>query len=96
MISFIIAMALYPEVQRKAQEELDRVVGHATLPGFEHRASLPYINAIVKETLRWRPPSPVATPHVAGADLIWNGYSIPKGSYLVANIGFVTQSPIHI
>ncbi|KAL4898945.1 hypothetical protein BDW74DRAFT_171862 [Aspergillus multicolor] len=92
MISFLIAAALNPEVQRKAQQELDRVVGAPTLPGYQHRAQLPYITALVQETLRWRPPAPVAAPHVADADLSWNGYSIPKGAYLLANIGAFTQN----
>ena len=46
-------MALYPEIQKKAQEEIDAVVGPHRLPDFEDRPSLPYINAIVKESMRW-------------------------------------------
>ena len=46
-------MALYPEVQRKAQAEIDAVVGPNRLPNFEDRSSLPYINALVKEAMRW-------------------------------------------
>ncbi|KAL4861796.1 cytochrome P450 [Aspergillus spectabilis] len=39
------------------------------------------------------PPAPVAAPHVSNADLMWNGYLIRKGSYLVANIGSFTHDP---
>ena len=46
-------MALYPEVQKKAQAEIDAVVGPNCLPDFQDRPSLPYINAIVKESARW-------------------------------------------
>ena len=46
-------MALYPEIQKKAQAEIDAVVGPHRLPDFEDRPSLPYINAIVKESMRW-------------------------------------------
>ena len=46
-------MALYPEVQKKAQAEIDAVVGAHRLPDFEDRPSLTYINAIVKESMRW-------------------------------------------
>lgn len=53
MGSFFLAMMLYPTVLTRAQEELKRVVGDDRLPGFADRANLPYINAIVKETLRW-------------------------------------------
>ena len=53
MQALFLAMALYPEVQKKAQAEIDAVVGSHRLPDFEDRPSLPYINAIVKELMRW-------------------------------------------
>ena len=46
-------MALYPEVQKKAQAEIDVVVGPNRFPDFHERPSLPYINAVVKESSRW-------------------------------------------
>ena len=45
-------MLLYPEAQRAAHAELDRVIGRERLPEFEDRESLPYINALLKEVLR--------------------------------------------
>jgi cytochrome P450 len=51
--TIFLAMALYPEVQKKAQAEIDAVVGPDRLPDFQDRSSLPYINAIVKESARW-------------------------------------------
>jgi cytochrome P450 len=51
--AFFLAMAMHPDVQRKAQAEIDAVVGQDRLPDFSDRAKLPYVNAIVKETLRW-------------------------------------------
>ena len=53
MQALFLAMALYPEVQKKAQEEIDSVVGLNRLPEFEDRPFLPYINAIAKESMRW-------------------------------------------
>ena len=53
MQTLFLAMALYPEVQKKAQAEIDAVVGPNRLPDFHDRPSLPYINAIVKESSRW-------------------------------------------
>jgi cytochrome P450 len=55
---FFLAMAMYPEVQRKAQTEIDAAVGPLRLPDFNDRDSLPYINAMMKELLRWHPVSP--------------------------------------
>ena len=52
-------MALYPEVQINAQAEIDDVVGSHRLPDFEDRPSLPYINAIVKESMRWHLAGPL-------------------------------------
>ena len=46
-------MALHPDVLQRAQEELDRVVGRARLPNFHDRENLPFVNAIVKEVIRW-------------------------------------------
>lgn len=47
-------LLLYPEVQQRAQKDLDSVVGRDRLPNNEDRDKLPYIEAICKEILRWR------------------------------------------
>lgn len=52
LMSFVLVMLLYPEVQLKAQKELDAVVGQDRLPEFSDRSSLPYTNAILKEVIR--------------------------------------------
>ena len=52
-------MLLYPDIQRKAQDELDSAVGRERLPTFEDRPGLPFVDAICKEVLRWRPISPL-------------------------------------
>ena len=57
-------MALYPEVQRKAQEEIDAIVGPNRLPDFHDRLFLPYINAVVKESSRWNLVGPLGRPSV--------------------------------
>ena len=72
---FVLAMLLYPDIQQKAQNELDTVIGRDRFPTFEDRPRLPFIDAICKEVLRWRPITPLgafplpiqgfwATPHV--------------------------------
>ena len=48
-----LALSLYPSALKKAQEEIDRVVGSDRLPTFSDRPNLPYIDVIVKEALRW-------------------------------------------
>ncbi|KAF7348421.1 O-methylsterigmatocystin oxidoreductase [Mycena sanguinolenta] len=85
LIVFIMVMALNPEVAKKAQNELDAVVGLGFLPGFEHRSALPYCEAVVREVFRWRPILPFAIPHATTDDDIYEGYFIPKGwFYLTA------------
>ena len=59
MQTLFLAMALYPEVQKKAQAEIDTVIGPNRLPDFHDRPSLPYINAIVKESTRWNLAAPL-------------------------------------
>ena len=62
MQTLFLAMALHPEVQKKAQAEIDAVVGADRLPDIEDRPSLPYINALIKELLRWNLVTPLGKP----------------------------------
>ncbi|KIP07997.1 hypothetical protein PHLGIDRAFT_70194 [Phlebiopsis gigantea 11061_1 CR5-6] len=82
---FVMAMLLYPEVQKKAQEELDRVLKRKRLPDFEDRNSLPYTVALVKEVLRWHPPLPTTVAHKSTADDVYKGFHIPAGSLVIGN-----------
>lgn len=81
-------MSLFPDIQRKAQEEIERVVGHNQLPTVADRANLPYINAMVKEVLRWHPVAPMGIPHMSTADDTYDKYFIPKGSLVLPNIWY--------
>ncbi|KAN0082680.1 Cytochrome P450 [Tylopilus felleus] len=83
--SFFLAMVLYPAVQAKAQAELDSAIGSGRLPDYNDRPSLPYINAIVKEVLRWNPVAPLGLPHMVTKDDIYNGYFIPAGTTIIGN-----------
>ena len=58
--TFYLLMILYPDVQAKAREEIDRVVGQDRLPTQSDRPFLPYTEAILKEILRWGPPTPLS------------------------------------
>ncbi|KAI0714200.1 cytochrome P450 [Cerioporus squamosus] len=94
MQAFLLAMAMYPEVQKKAQKELDAALGFGRLPEFSDRPSLPYIQAIVKELLRWHVVTPVGLPHRVVADDEYKGYFIPKGASIVANVWAMARDPI--
>ncbi|KAF4565365.1 hypothetical protein EYR36_001936 [Pleurotus pulmonarius] len=61
---FFLVMLLYPEVQKKGHEEVDRVVGVDRLPSFEDRNSLTFVNCIIQELLRWHPVAPLGVPFV--------------------------------
>ncbi|KAF8879055.1 cytochrome P450 [Infundibulicybe gibba] len=91
--SFFLAMALHPDAQRKAQAEIDRVVGTHRLPGFADRAQLPYVRALCKEISRFHSVVPSGLPHLATEDNIYDGYLIPKGSIVIGNIWNILHDP---
>ncbi|EMD37512.1 hypothetical protein CERSUDRAFT_114153 [Gelatoporia subvermispora B] len=86
---FILAMAMYPDIQKKAQEELTKVVGPNRLPEFHDKASLPYIEAIFHECLRWQPVVPLGLARQSAADDEYNDYLIPGRSVVMMNIWYV-------
>lgn len=91
--SLFLAMTLFPEVQKKAQAEIDAIVGTDRLPSFADRDSLPYIEALVKEVLRWNVVAPTGVMHCVSEDDIHAGYYIPKGSVVIPNIWFMLHNP---
>lgn len=83
--NFMLSMVLFPEVQKRAQEELDRVVGSERLPQWEDEANLPYVRSVIKEVLRWRPVNKFGMPHATSEDDWYEGMFVPKGSVVVLN-----------
>ncbi|KAN0109867.1 cytochrome P450 [Russula decolorans] len=79
MTSLFLALVLCPQVQRRAQAELDAVVGRDRLPTFDDRQRLPYIEAFCKELMRWQMVTPIGLPHSSNRDDVYKGYFIPKG-----------------
>ena len=79
-------MSLYPDVQKKAQAELDAVIGTHRFPAFSDRENLPYVNAIVKEIFRWNPVTPLGLARLSTSDDHYNGYFIPGGSIVMVNV----------
>ncbi|KAK0236018.1 cytochrome P450 [Armillaria nabsnona] len=86
VLSTILAFLLYPEVQAKAQAELDAVVGPTRLPNFDDRAQLPYINAVVSEALRWNPVLPMSVAHRCVKEDVYRDYRIPAGTTVIGNV----------
>ncbi|KIJ51980.1 hypothetical protein M422DRAFT_243553 [Sphaerobolus stellatus SS14] len=83
--AFMLAMILYPEVQKKAQREIDALLEFQRLPEVGDMDNLPYVMAICKEALRWHPILPNAAAHMASEDDVINGYFIPKGTIVFGN-----------
>lgn len=93
-VEFILAEMLNkPHVLRKAQEELDSVVGKDKIVEESHTGKLHYLQAVVKESLRLHPPAPLLVPHCPSEDSTISGFSIPKGSRVYINIWAIHRDP---
>ncbi|KAJ8689723.1 hypothetical protein PTI98_012597 [Pleurotus ostreatus] len=86
LLVFVLAMALHPKVQLQAQKEIDEVIGSQRLPGIADKAQLPFVNAVIKETIRWRPIVPLTLGRRTSQDDIYRGLFIPKGAMVVPNV----------
>ncbi|SRR6266702_970408 len=93
LLWWLLAMLAYPEVQHRAHAELDEVVGSARPPTFADFPSLPYIRAMVKETLRWSLTVPFGVPHASSADDWYEGMFIPKGTICLQNMRLINSEP---
>lgn len=94
IITFILAMIVHPEVQRKAQEEVDSVVGQERGPDWSDEDRLPYVKAVVSETLRWRTVTILGgIPHAPTQDDVFRGYLIPKGTAITGNVWAIHRHP---
>jgi len=81
-----LALVTHPETLHAAHKELDAVVGPDRSPTFADEANLPYIRAMVKEVLRWRPVAVLGgTPHASTEDDRYEGYYIPSGTTVLGN-----------
>ena len=85
--------ARIPETQARAHAELDAVVGGSRLPTFADLSHLPYIRAMVKEALRWRPIAPSGPPHQTTEDDWYEGTFIPKGTVCIPNVWHLKRDP---
>ncbi|KAL1722891.1 cytochrome P450 [Schizophyllum commune] len=87
ILNFTLDMLANPEVQRRAQAELDSVLEPGRLPEYGDEERLPYITAIMKETMRLYPVAPMALPHLHSGktDDVYRDFLIPKGAFLIPN-----------
>ncbi|CUA66986.1 O-methylsterigmatocystin oxidoreductase [Rhizoctonia solani] len=83
--TLVLGLTAFPDVQKKAQAEIDSVVGSDHAPTPEDFERLPYIQAIIKECHRWRPVAPLAIPHGTIQEETYRGYRIPAGSTIFVN-----------
>lgn len=70
LLAFIHAMVKWDKVQKKAQEEIDSVIGEDRSPLWSDYEKLPYVSMIIKETMRWRPVTPLAFPHALAEGMV--------------------------
>ncbi|GLB38676.1 putative cytochrome P450 family protein [Lyophyllum shimeji] len=83
--SCVLGLLTNPDALRKAQEEVDRVVGPGQLPSFDDEPDLPYITALLRETLRWREVAPLSVPHFLHVEDEYKGYRMPANSIIIPN-----------
>ncbi|KAF9461149.1 cytochrome P450 [Collybia nuda] len=83
---FIMAMALHPEIQVNVQKELDSVIGRGRLPTFADRESLPYMECVFKECMRWGTPAPLSVPHRLIKTDVYGDYVLTEGTICIGNI----------
>lgn len=93
LTSFILAMIMFPEVQAKAQEEIDRTIGTDRLPQLADRGQLPYVEGVVKEVFRWFTVTPLGAPHVMSEDTIYKDYLIPTGAIILPAVWWFLHDP---
>jgi cytochrome P450 len=86
---FWYIMAKYPEIQQRAYDEIERVLQRHS-PGFADVAKLPYLSAVIKETLRLYPPAIGIFAREAKKQIELGGYEIPRGSIVYA-FSYVTH-----
>ncbi|KAH9929104.1 cytochrome P450 [Epithele typhae] len=88
-----LALSLYPEVVKKAQEELDVVVGPHRLPAFDDEPSLVYVKAVIMEIMRWHNVLPLGVAHGTTNDDTWRGWFIPAGTLIQPNVWACMNDP---
>ncbi len=82
----------YQDIQEKAYREIQQVIGDS-IPTYKDKFKLPYIEAIILETMRYGTNEPLGSPHCTSEDTELNGYLIPKGTLVASNIWSISHDP---
>ncbi|KAF8703128.1 cytochrome p450, partial [Rhizoctonia solani] len=109
LATLIFCLVIHPEITKKAQDEIDRVIGPNRLPTVHDRGSLPYVEAVLQEVMRYYPVVPLCAPtlntlsiasdfspgipHSTEQDIEFQGYRIPKGSSIEPNLWAILHDP---
>ncbi|KAJ2933072.1 hypothetical protein H1R20_g4026, partial [Candolleomyces eurysporus] len=92
-LALIYALGSHLDVQKRAQMEIDSIVGLDRLPMMDDIKDLPYVHAIVKELNRWFTVLPLGLPHSNTEDDEYDGYFIPKGTIILPNNWAIMHNP---
>ncbi|XP_030628183.1 cytochrome P450 1B1 [Chanos chanos] len=89
----ILILVRYPEIQKRLQDEVDRVADRSRLPSIEDQPRLPYVMAFIYEVMRFTSFVPVTIPHSTTTDTTIGGYPIPKGTVIFVNQWSMNHDP---
>ncbi|KAL5525100.1 hypothetical protein ACEPAF_8969 [Sanghuangporus sanghuang] len=93
--TFLLMMACHPEVVKRAQAEIDQVIGTDRLPTHDDRPNLPYLECILKEIYRTNPPLPMGVAHSSITDDVYGGSRIPANAMIIPNIWHMMRDERH-
>ncbi|XP_030627994.1 cytochrome P450 2J3 [Chanos chanos] len=87
----LLFLMRYPDIQKKVQDEIDKVIGQSRQPTLADRPNMPYTDAVIHETQRVGNIVPLGFPKMASKDTTLGGYFIPKGTLLNTNLSSVLK-----
>ncbi|XP_040203586.1 cytochrome P450 2C5-like [Rana temporaria] len=90
----ILLMITYPDIQRKVQNEIEKVIG-SSVPHTGHRKNMPYTDAVIHEIQRYANIVPTNLPHATTQDVNFKGYFLPKGTYVLPLLTSVLFDEAH-
>ncbi|CCO31959.1 Steroid 17-alpha-hydroxylase/17,20 lyase [Rhizoctonia solani AG-1 IB] len=89
----ILALIKDIACQKRARDEIDSIYDEENIPKWEDEQQMPFVRALVKEVLRWRPPIPAGVPHRLEQDDYFEGLYLPKDSTIICNTWAIHSNP---